>query len=389
MSFAQEITLQFDSDGARVAWIADKPGTESDSAGKTLRNKIILPTAKGSIYVLDEKSGKLAILPVGQVTGSTWNIKASDFKFFHRIEVIAQDSDLNPVSAANLTLESKTGKSEVLLDPSTEGKATFYAIPFGDSRLTATYNSKGESKRKSELIEVLAASKTAVPSFTISLPGAAALQGSASADPVSDDAVKEPKQEEGETKNGSQESPAGDLVSYLFSFILLGGLAYFAFYYYKRNTKEVNAKLEQLGVQVPKAPDDPPVTPAVDPFVPKAPEPPQQIILSGSTPDPIAPVAVSVSGGEPRLTTSTGVVIQLSQGESIVGRDDSADLSFPGESSVSRRHAKIIRSGDQVEVEDLGSTNGTFVNGARIATATALRPGDQVHFGELTARFEA
>jgi pSer/pThr/pTyr-binding forkhead associated (FHA) protein len=48
---------------------------------------------------------------------------------------------------------------------------------------------------------------------------------------------------------------------------------------------------------------------------------------------------------------------------------------------VSRRHARIVLTGAGAEVEDLGSTNGTFVNGRRITGRTALQPGDRIAFG--------
>ena len=46
---------------------------------------------------------------------------------------------------------------------------------------------------------------------------------------------------------------------------------------------------------------------------------------------------------------------------------------------VSRHHARIYRNGNRVMVEDLGSHNGTKLNGERIEQATALEPGDEVH----------
>lgn len=51
--------------------------------------------------------------------------------------------------------------------------------------------------------------------------------------------------------------------------------------------------------------------------------------------------------------------------------------------SISRRHAEIRRDGGvRLEIDDLGSTNGTFVNGKRIGTATPIFGGDVIHFGD-------
>lgn len=55
---------------------------------------------------------------------------------------------------------------------------------------------------------------------------------------------------------------------------------------------------------------------------------------------------------------------------------------------VSRRHAVLRRSGDSVVIEDLGSTNGTFVNGERIREPTTVRSGDEVRVGRTTLAIE-
>src|SRR5262245_27652218 len=55
---------------------------------------------------------------------------------------------------------------------------------------------------------------------------------------------------------------------------------------------------------------------------------------------------------------------------------------------VSRRHAVLRRSGASVVVEDLASTNGTFVNGERIQSPREVRPGDQVRVGRTTLEIE-
>ncbi|MFI6843512.1 FHA domain-containing protein [Kitasatospora sp. NBC_00085] len=54
--------------------------------------------------------------------------------------------------------------------------------------------------------------------------------------------------------------------------------------------------------------------------------------------------------------------------------------------SVSRHHAELRREGDSWVLYDLGSTNGTHVNGLRIAGGVRVRPGDQVRFGNLEFR---
>src|SRR5262249_24679424 len=69
----------------------------------------------------------------------------------------------------------------------------------------------------------------------------------------------------------------------------------------------------------------------------------------------------------------------------LVGRGESAQLDVEDD-EVSRRHARFRRLGDRLEVTDLGSLNGTWVNGARITDPIVLAPGDVVKLG--TTRLE-
>jgi predicted component of type VI protein secretion system len=71
----------------------------------------------------------------------------------------------------------------------------------------------------------------------------------------------------------------------------------------------------------------------------------------------------------------------------VLGRQ-AADLVID-DPQVSRRHAALRPAGDALEVEDLGSRNGTWVNGTRIDGPTRLAPGDRVRVGDTTFEVEA
>ncbi len=64
-----------------------------------------------------------------------------------------------------------------------------------------------------------------------------------------------------------------------------------------------------------------------------------------------------------------------------VGRGLDNDIVLE-DASVSRHHAELTREGSRIEVRDLGSTNGTWVNAARV-TAASIHPGDELAFGTV------
>ena len=71
-------------------------------------------------------------------------------------------------------------------------------------------------------------------------------------------------------------------------------------------------------------------------------------------------------------------------GPTVVGRAPECVLHLD-ESGLSRQHARLIPSGDGVQVEDMGSTNGTFINGKRVQRGLAA-PGDEIGFDTLRFR---
>jgi pSer/pThr/pTyr-binding forkhead associated (FHA) protein len=70
----------------------------------------------------------------------------------------------------------------------------------------------------------------------------------------------------------------------------------------------------------------------------------------------------------------------------VMGRSPTCDLPVPSR-RASRRHAEVRREGDAFVVADLGSTNGTFVNGDKIEGDHALKPGDKIDVGGAVVTF--
>jgi len=69
-------------------------------------------------------------------------------------------------------------------------------------------------------------------------------------------------------------------------------------------------------------------------------------------------------------------------GEATVGRGGGCTIPLPSDTFVSQVHARFVTRGGDLWLEDLGSTNGTFVNGKRIDAPAKLRKGDRVQVGE-------
>ncbi|NQV07566.1 FHA domain-containing protein [bacterium] len=90
----------------------------------------------------------------------------------------------------------------------------------------------------------------------------------------------------------------------------------------------------------------------------------------------LAGFALVVTDGPQR-----GLHWPLEEGESGAGRNPGAYM-FLDDVTVSRNHARFLVDGDLLTVQDLGSTNGTYINGARTDFAT-LRAGDQVIIGRF------
>ena len=85
----------------------------------------------------------------------------------------------------------------------------------------------------------------------------------------------------------------------------------------------------------------------------------------------------------------TGAVFPVNNSAPVtVGRGAQNNLVLDGDEFASARHARIEARGDGVWVQDLDSTNGTFVNGARVVGAERMSPGDILRVGETDLRVE-
>jgi hypothetical protein len=88
------------------------------------------------------------------------------------------------------------------------------------------------------------------------------------------------------------------------------------------------------------------------------------------------------------MVVAEGKRMPVGAGGAVIGRSRECDIVLQ-DSNVSRRHAEIRPSGgDGWTIADLGSTNGVKVNGRQIASATPLKPGDDIAVGTVDVKFE-
>lgn len=123
---------------------------------------------------------------------------------------------------------------------------------------------------------------------------------------------------------------------------------------------------------------------------------PQESMIIG----PGEAAALGLGGGSAPSTPSMRLVVvkspALDAGSEIridsapvsVGRDAQNDVRLDGDEYASARHARFEPRRDGLWVEDAGSSNGTFVNGARVTTPRRVAPGDVVRVGQTDLRVE-
>jgi hypothetical protein len=83
-----------------------------------------------------------------------------------------------------------------------------------------------------------------------------------------------------------------------------------------------------------------------------------------------------------------GEELTLNSSALLLGRGSDNDVNLARDEFASSRHARVEPRRDGVWVEDVGSTNGTYLNGIRLTHAKRLAPGDVVRIGETELRYE-
>jgi pSer/pThr/pTyr-binding forkhead associated (FHA) protein len=153
---------------------------------------------------------------------------------------------------------------------------------------------------------------------------------------------------------------------------------------YATATEFINAAGAVVGEPAagPPPPPPPPPPPAPAAGAPAAATPaptptPSPQPEAGELPYPASTLVMRVTGGN-----AAGTVISVGEDEFLIGRQAPGDGKLGNDIEISRRHARVTREADgRFLIEDLGSTNGTWVNGERVATQP-LKPHDVIEMGD-------
>jgi pSer/pThr/pTyr-binding forkhead associated (FHA) protein len=104
---------------------------------------------------------------------------------------------------------------------------------------------------------------------------------------------------------------------------------------------------------------------------------------------PAQSAQVATTAAIPRLVDDFGREYPLGPNSTVVGRETTCDIALTWEATASRRHAQISRAPSGFLIEDLGSSNGTRLNGVPVMAPTPLIKGDVVEIGRAKLTFRA
>lgn len=376
-----KFTVDFGDAALRWYWFESADGKPLAPAKKHEEKSLetTKPDKAVKLAVLDDKSSNLALLDLKE---DKIEVKEEHFAFANRV-IVAIEKEGKSVAAAMVKLTDGKGKIHtVAMMPSDGGKAVFDRVALGSGKIEATY---GENKTASQDIEIKKERGTG-PVATIAVSAdAPVLDRPASTDATT--AVSEP------------DSPTlWRFVPILLALLVGGAALYGILRFVQGKNQQVADTMAKLGVKLPDAQAEPEAdqTVAAAPLTPEGHCP-----FCGQKKDPAtgacacdlsAAPTVAAVGKPARLVGLTGALagqsIPLSSGSISVGREIGNELMVD-DPTVSRRHSQLRMDDSGLFVVDLGSSNGTYVNGAKIAAETVLNTGDTVQFGAVQFKVEA
>lgn len=371
----REITIEFKNEGERWWWVEDEGGNPLSIPQKVSEKKatLKLPEGAATLWVLDSKTGNLARRAVSELK-ETLTISTDDWTHVARLQVNVRSGE-RAVATALVSLTDETGERQTqVLEPTAEGILLFERVPLGKVTVEVRY---GDDQKATQEMRLKAERDERVPVLNIALSGEVAT-------------VAPPKAAEQEqAPTGSR---IGAIVMFLLALALAIGVIVLLVRLALQKEKPLTEAMQKLGVELPPV-DTGGATAAASPATSAAPpEPSLPPLETAGVAPTAAPVSTAVSVVPTRLVglqgAYAGQVFDIDADLITIGREAGNAIVLDRESTVSRRHAQLVRQNGELMVQDLGSTNGTFVNGQRISGLTPLRVGDTVQFGTASFRVE-
>jgi len=418
----KRVTLLLPPGGKYVAWVAEHPAAPPQVAsGDRITLDLDPAAARATIVVLDEASGYVARREVDvRRAPSEIALASGDFRYVRRLVVEVTGKESRPLARGRVTVRDANGRTDSrILEPADGGKVEFSDVAQGKAEVTVVPEG-GAAVTREIVVDVPkgrshATVQVAIPDATavLDVPTAAnapALPSGAAGN------LPAPPSPPGEARELPPPSDATQaFVIRLLGFVILAALIGGGIYFARQRGWTVQEMLLKLGVK-----PDTGSAPAADPALARPLEaPPPPVVadpnrcqfcgelkdatgqcacslgaaaFGAATPAPtVATPGPSAAGsGTPRLIGLSGLylghIFPLS-GEATIGREVGNTIVLDRDSTVSRRHAVIEVAGGGYVLRDLGSSNGTFVNGARVSERP-LQPGDEITLGATRFRFE-
>ncbi|MFQ3549222.1 MAG: FHA domain-containing protein [Armatimonadota bacterium] len=327
----------------------------------------------------DEKNKKSA------EGGKVIELKSKDFEYVRlvRLAIINEDGEFLESGIINLT-DGLNKKHKALLTPANNGVVSFFNVASGEANIKI--DTEGIKRTKDSDIEV------PIERDTIDFSAEIKVAGDVYTIAKAENEQKSAKTDEDKT---APPKSAGTVLQSIAGFIFL--LIIIAVIYAILKAKGVTAKktFETLGVNT-QSDESSPIQ-----SEPQQQKDPNICQFCGQTKKadgscactvfPTSPAMSSQSTGIPKIVGVQGVysgsMFEITSDNLTIGREASNPIALPNDSTVSRKHCTVYKSGGMIYIRDEGSSNGTFVNDIKI-TEQSLNSGDRVRIGDTIFRFE-
>ena len=371
-----------DVDGVQQATLPVRfKGKSADIDTKALGEKF----SSAKLFVMNKSTGNLAISDYPP--GKSVDLGADDFQYVRtvRLRIVAEDG--KPIESAVVRItDGMNAKMSALVTPADEGVATFANVASGE----ATVKVEAEGLRKTIDSDIEVPDKRDTPDYERDVKVAGDVNTIAVKPKAAGQAGQKP--ERGGGLSAILQTLAGFIVLVIIIAVVVIVL--------KARGVTSKSALQGLGVELPGdasgqvapgLPQGPAIDPSVCQFCGQRKD--ANGNCSCSVVPGVGPAAAPGAGapGVPRLVGSQGVyaghIFEITSASMVMGREADNPIPLPNDTTASRRHATISQADGGFSILDEGSSNGTFVNGAKI-TEQKLSTGDEVQIGGTKFRFE-